>query len=231
MRREEFKRLLIEWNNSRDVDILNEGAKELLQKAGMTLMGLAVSAGVFNTASAQPVVNTGSQESSYDSSDSRSQYTHVEYIDNFERDKITRQVIQDIYGSEDKIDQQLSIMLNEVLMLVQKDDVNNFKKLVIDPFVKLAKKLISDKSNFNQFGDLNSEVYDQLAQLLNKQVMIFSKSEISPKGAKGSSKSQTKYIESAHSIFTLEDLKAYTQAVKTKDYKKQQEILKKYKGK
>lgn len=231
MRREEFKRLLIEWNNSRDVDILNEGAKELLQKAGMTLMGLAVSAGVFNTASAQPVVNTGSQESSYDSSDSRSQYTHVEYIDNFERDKITRQVIQDIYGSEDKIDQQLSIMLNEVLMLVQKDDVNNFKKLVIDPFVKLAKKLISDKSNFNQFGDLNSEVYDQLAQLLNKQVMIFSKSEISPKGAKGLSKSQTKYIESAHSIFTPEDLKAYTQAVKTKDYKKQQEILKKYKGK
>jgi hypothetical protein len=231
MRREEFKKLLIEWNNSRDVDILNEGAKELLQKAGMTLMGLAISAGVFNTASAQPVVNTGSQESSYDSSDSRSQYKHVEYIDNFERDKIIRKVIQDIYRSEDKIDQQLSIMLNEVLMLVQKDDVNNFKKLVIEPFVKLAKKLISDKSNFNQFGDLNSEVYDQLAEQLNKQVMIFARSEISPKGAKGSSTSKTKYIESSHSIFSAEDLKRYTKAIKEKDFRTQQEILKKYRGK
>lgn len=231
MRREEFKRLLIEWNNSRDVDILNEGAKELLQKAGMTLMGLAVSAGVFNTASAQPVVNNGSQESSYDSSGTGSKYKHVEYIDNFERDKIARKAIQDIYGSEDKIDQQLSIMLNEVLMLVQKDDVNNFKKLVLEPFVKLAKKLISDKSNFNQFGDLNSEVYDQLAQLLNKQVMTFSRSELSPKGAKGSSTSQTKYIESSHSIFTPEDYKAYTEAIKARDIKKQAEILKKYEGK
>lgn len=202
MRREEFKSLLIEWNNAKDIDILNEGVKDFLQKASMTLLGLAVTSGVVN---ANP-------------------------IDRFEKGKITSNTIKQIYG-KDKVDQRLSIMIDEVLVFIQEEDKDDFKKMVLTPFITLAKELISKKENLNKFDEPKEEVYTSLSELLNKQVLVFANSEINDEKGKDLSDSNTKYIRSSHSIFSAEDLKIYTDAVKRKDLKKQQEIIDKYKGK
>lgn len=200
MNRQEFKSLLIEWNNAEDVDILSEGVKDYLQKAAMTLMGLAVSSGVVN---AKP-------------------------IENLEQHKIKSSVTQEIYG-KDKVDVRIDMMIGEVLSLIQEEDKALFERTVLKPFITLAKKLLSDKSNLNQFDEPTDEFYNTLSELLNNQVLVFAKSE-APKSHK-SKVHNKKYIEASHSVFSKEDLKAYTNAVKSGDTRKQQEIIDRYKGK